>query len=128
MCLSVSGPRFDSVESFFFFVPPLFSPLLSPGMGSIPTRSQFFYITLFLFFPSFFPRLYFFPHLFLSSSNFFLPFSPACLPSFFLSPILFPLLFLFPFFSSPFCCFSFSLSSNNYSISNWFTHVRVRKS
>ena len=58
-----------------------------------------------------------FPLLFLSSSNFFLPFPPPPpppprLPSFFLSTILFPFVFfLFYFLFPPFCCFSFSLSS-----------------
>ena len=73
---------------------------------------------LLLFFPFFFSLpsysstcISFFPLLFLSSSNFFLPFPPAFLP-FFLSTILFPFVFfLFYFLFPPFCCFSFSLSS-----------------
>ena len=77
-------PGFDSVESFFFFPSSFFfsSPLS--------------------------PRLAF---LFLSSSNFFLPFPPAFLPFFFLlffsHSFSFFIYFLFP----PFCSFSFSLSS-----------------
>ena len=117
------------VESLFFVVPPLFfcpssPPPPPPSLFQLDFKSwhgfnpQFFSITLFLFFPSF-PLLHFFPSFFLSSSNVFLPFSPAFLP-FFLFPILFPFLFflflLVSLFSSPFCCFSFPLSSNYYSV------------
>ena len=89
--------------SFFSFFPPLyFSPALFQLDGSIPTRSQFYSYPLSLFFPLW---LFFFP--FLSSSNF---------------PLAFLLFFFLLFFShsipsscflfsSPFCCFSFSLSS-----------------
>ena len=79
-------------------------------MGSL-AEPNFFFLSLF-FFSS--PPLHFlfFPSFFLFSSNFFLPFS--CLPSFFISPIrshpFLPYFFCF-LFSSPFCCFSFSLSS-----------------
>ena len=77
-------------------------------MGSIHSRSLFFSRSL--SFLSFFFSLFcssFFP-----SSNFFLPISP-CLPPFFLSRILFlSFVLLVSFFSSPFCCFSFSLFSH----------------
>ena len=82
-------------------------------MGSL-AEPNFFFLSLFFFLPLLCTS--FFSLLFLFSSNFFFPFS--CLPSFFISPILFPsfssliFVFFFPlFFSSPFCCFCFSLSS-----------------
>ena len=101
----VKGPRFDSVESYFFFFPPLIFPSLSlsPGMGSVPGRGHFFPITFFssLLFPLFF----------LSYSNFFLPLFP-CLPSLFLSPILFPFLFFILILFLPlFFLFCFLFSS-----------------
>ena len=74
--------------------------------GSILWRASFFFSSplsprlAFLFLPPFY-----------LSSNFFLPFPPAFLP-FFLSTILFPFVFfLFLLLVSPFCSFSFSLSS-----------------
>ena len=99
--ISVSGPKFDSVESYFFL---FFSLLFFFFFSSLPffkswhgvqqclEETTFFPITPF-FFPSF-PSLlhFFFPILFLSYSNFFLPVFP-CLPSIFLSPIIFPFLF-----------------------------------
>ena len=84
------GPGFDSVESFFFlfFLPPLFFlPLLALDLH------------------------FFFPLLFLSSSNFFLPFPPAFLPFFFLLFFSHSFSFFFYFLFPPFCSFSFSLSS-----------------
>ena len=121
---SVSGPRLDSVESFFifyFFVPPLPPPPPPPPPPpSLSARLQVlawvqsppdpnFCITLFLFFPSFSPLLHFFPLLFLPSFNVILPFPLPFFLFFFLLyfPIL--LLLLVSFFSSPFCCFSFPL-------------------
>ena len=91
-----------------FFFPSFFQLELSPGMGSIPTRIQFFSYHSFTFLPFFFPSFaILFSPLFcppLISS------SPFPLPSFlFLSPILFFLLLVS--FSFPICCFSFSLSS-----------------
>ena len=103
---------------FFFFSPLSFSLSLTPGMGSIPTRTQFFSYHSFSFLPYFFPSfvLLFFPSfvcrtLISSSPSPLLPY----LRSFFLSPILsfsysgflffFPFLLLFflflPFFYSP---------------------------
>ena len=71
-------------------------------MGSIPTRSQFFSITLFLFFPSFFPLLHFFPLLF---SPPLMPSSPFPLPFFLFS---FSYSFPIPFVSFSSSCFLFS--------------------
>ena len=78
------GPGFDSVESFFLFF-------------------FFFFFSFFFSFPFTSPSysstcISFFPLLFLSSSNFFLPFPPAFLPFFFL-PIRFlsSLLLVSPF-------------------------------
>ena len=86
---SVSGPRFKSVENYFF--PHVFFPLFSLSARLVLAWVQslaeptFFLSLFFFFFLSFFPLLhFFFPHPFLSYSNFFLPFSPACLPSSFL--------------------------------------------
>ena len=88
----ISGPRFDSVESFFF--PPLF---FLAWVQSLAEPNFFFHHSFF-----FLPLLCtsFFSLLFLFSSNFFLPFS--CLPFFFFSPI------LFPSFLPLFFCFLFS--------------------
>ena len=104
---SVSGPRFDSVESYFLsFFPSLFQLDFSPGMGSIPGRAHFFPIPL--FFPSFSPLFYtsFFPSFFrplFLSSNFFFPFSPALLIVLFFFPFFFWFSFLsfLPLFYSP---------------------------
>ena len=68
----------------FFFFPSLFQLDFSPGMGSIPTRSQFFLYHSFSFLPFFFHSFALFSSPFLSSSNFLLPFPPAFLPFFFL--------------------------------------------
>ena len=81
-------------------------------MGSIHTRSQYFFpITLFLFFPSFFALLHFFFPLLFCPPLFLPPLSPAFFP--FSFSYSFPIAFLsFSYscflFSSPFCCFSFS--------------------
>ena len=104
MVIFYCGPRFDSVESSFFFLSLFFFPSLSLSarlkswQGSILTRSLFLYhfSTLFSFFCTF-PPSFFCPPLMSSS-----PFSPA-FPFFFLSPILshsfsFLFFFLFPFF------------------------------
>ena len=87
--LSVSGPMFDSVESFFSpplnFSPSFFQLDFKSWHGVNPWQIQILFpITLFLFFPYF--ALLFSPPIF--------SFSSSCL-----------------LFSSPFCCFSFSLSS-----------------
>ena len=83
----MSGPRLDSVESYFFsllfflFFPSLFQLDFSPGMNLISGRAQLFFLSYSP--PSFISPFHTsFPPPFLSS-NFFLPFSPACLPSFF---------------------------------------------
>ena len=90
--------------SFFFFFPSsFFSPSLFQLDGSIPTRSQFYSYHSFSFFPSL--ALFFLP--FLSSSNFPLAF----LLFFFLLFFSHSIPSSCSFFSSPFCCFSFSLSS-----------------
>ena len=93
LSLSISGPRFDSVESSFFFFFFSFSFFFLP----------LFLLSLFLFFSlfdSFFPP-------FLSSSNF-----PLVFLHFFFLLIFSHSIFSSHFlFSSPFCCFSFSLSS-----------------
>ena len=106
-------------RAFFFFFCPLFS---SPSPFQLEFKSWhgfntyqiliFFSITLFLFFPSFFPLL----HLFFCPPLLFLPPLFPCLPSFFSFSYFFPIHFL-SFSSScflfyfPICCFSFSLSS-----------------
>ena len=132
---SVSGPRFDSVESFFclffcpssLFFPSLFQLDFTSWHGFNPYQIPIFFYHSFSFLPFFFLPFALFSLPFLSSSNVFLPFFPAFLPFFFL------LFFSHScfLFSSPFCCFSFSLFLKSllcYRISNWFTHVQVRKS
>ena len=105
LSLSISGPRFDSVESsfFFFFFSLLFFFSLSLSARWFNTyQIPILFLSSFSFFPS---LALFFP--FWSSSNF---------------PLAFLLFFFLLFFShsipsscflfsSPFCCFSFSLSS-----------------
>ena len=98
--LSVSGPRFDSVESFFLcnllIPPPLsFSYTLSPWVQSL---ADHFPSITFSFLPFFSPYLHFFPHF---CPHFFLSSPPAFLLFFFL--LLFSHSFYF-FFSS---CFLF---------------------
>ena len=107
-------------SSFFLFFFPFFSPSLfqlefKSWHGFDPYQIPIFFpITLFLFFPSFFPS--FFPLLFLSSSNVFLPFSPAFLHLLFLIffshsfSFFFFFLFLFPFFFLFLVLVSFFLS------------------
>ena len=68
-------------------------------MGSIPTISQFFFITL-SFLPFFFPSFALFSPPFLSSSKVFLPFPPAL-------PFSFSYSFPIPFLSFSTSCFLF---------------------
>ena len=128
------------MDSFFFFClssslfpPSLFQQDFKAWLGFNPYQIPNFYsITLFLFFPFFplcctsFPLLSVCP---LMSSPLF-----PCLSSFFLSPILYPSFFFFFLFLLSFFPFlllfflSFLRSLLSYRISNWFTHVQVRKS
>ena len=81
--LSVSGPRFDSGNFFFpssFFFRSLFQLEFKSWYGFNPYQIPISFLKLLSFLPFSFPSftLLFFL-LFLSSSNFFLPFSPAFL-------------------------------------------------
>ena len=116
------------MESLFFcFVFILFFfPLLDFKSWHGFNPYQYFFLSFFSFLPFFFPSFAlfpppFFPLLFFPSSNSFLPLSPVFLPFFFL------LFFSHSFssscflFSSPFCCFSVSLSSFYFVISSSFS-------
>ena len=126
----------------FFFGPSSVFPPLSFSQtkswhGFNPYQIPIFFSHSFSFlpfFPSFalFPPPFFYPPL-ISSSPF------PLLSSFFLSPIpipfllfLLPVSFFLPLSASPFCCFSFSLSSNQYSVTvliiGSHMYVQVRKS
>ena len=115
LCLSISGPKFDSVESHSFI--SLFPPLdfSRSGTGSIPGSAFFFYLSCFFlpflfppfstsFFSSLFHPYFFATLIFISSSPFPLPSFLPSLFSFFLFFLVFsPVLPFFPlFFSSPF--------------------------
>ena len=93
----------------FFFPSSLFQLDFKSWHGFNPYQIPIFFLSLFSFLPFFFPSfalLVFCPPLISS------PHSP-CLPSFYSFPIPFlSFLLLVSFFSSPFCCFSFSLSSH----------------
>ena len=96
--------------SFFFSLSRL---LVLAWVQSLVSDPNFFPIPLFLFFPSFPPLFHlFFPPPFLSSSNFFRPFSPAFLPFFFL------LFFPIPFLSFSHSCFLFLPLSAAFSLSS----------
>ena len=110
-----------------FFPPPLFQLDFKSWHGFNPYQIPIFFYHSFCFLPFFFPSFALFTPPFLSSSIVFLPFS--LLFSFSYSfPIPFSsswFLFFFPFLLLFFLSFLKSLLC--YGISNWFTHVQVRK-
>ena len=101
-----------SVDPGFILWRAFFPPLFFPSLFQLDFVLAWVSYHSFCFLPTLFPFFaLFFLHPFLSSSN---PFLTFPLPSnLFISPILFPFLYFLSlsFFSSPFCCFSFSLSS-----------------
>ena len=108
--------------------PSLFQLDFKSWHGFNPYQIPILFYHSFSFLPFFFSLFCTFPPSFLSSSNVFLPFSPAFLPFFFLlffsHSYSFFFYFLFPFFLVLLFFLSFLKSLLCYRISNWFTHVQ----